>query len=646
MTLFTLSPSLLRGLACAVWLAVLIALMIRRPAWRASPGGLRLVLAGLAVVGAGVLIGAAFTVLHQAADAPDRIAMEAVGLIAGGLALAGVLRYRPVLLPGQGNENRRALASVVERAQAGVMVAALDKSTAAFGPVIYANPEAQGWLQRSIETDQPPTLAGLFTAAGRSGLWPVITETLCRNEPVCELLTLPGDKEDQAQTVRLILAPAQDGAAGEKGHTNLVLAILEMSSGDVSSALERLQAESEAAMTRLAAGLAHDFSNVLTVILTASEILLMEEEGLPASLRRRIERMHSAAQRGADLTDKLRAFAGRLDLMAEELDLHTFLREQAVEFKSVLGPEIELYYDLADGECPVLLDPTRMRAALVNVLAYCQSVLPEGGRVSFRSRFEAMSRQEGAPPDAVVLTIARSGTRLDMEDARRLLEEPYSSGTSSIAGGGFGLSLVAGFIRQSGGQAQFVEEPGCGPVLEIELPLFMPVIPGDDDLAVLTGRPAEPFEAAPDLTGAPQLQPVQAAAPDASQAEAAPVKVAPAAPHVLVVDDDDLMREATIAELASLGCPAATAATADEALALLEKDASITSVLADLGLEGERSGLWLAQQIGARFPHLRVVLMSGDITGMKTVENGNTMLLPKPFSRAQLAASLDLPPRA
>mgnify|MGYP001220158922 FL=1 len=358
MTLFTLSPVFLRGLACAVWLAVLITLAIRRPVWRASPRGMRLMLAGVAVLGAGFLIGAALTALHRVAFSPDRIAIETVGLIAGGFVLAGVLRYRPAL------------------------------------PVPEAPPAVEAAFAASVEAEE--------------------------------------------------------------------------------AALEPLQPGSEAAATRLAAGLAHDFSNVLTVILTASEVLLMDET-LPPPLRRRIERMHGAAERGADLTEQLRAFAGRLDLVEEVVDLHNLLRDSAVAFKTILGPAVELHYDLADGDCPVMLDAERMQAALRTVLTYYRGVLPDGGRVELGTRFLRLSRAEGAPPDTVVLAMTRSGVPLPLEDARRLLEQPYSAGTSSVAGGGFGLSLVASFVRQSGGQARFVGAPGgARPVLEIELPLVAP----------------------------------------------------------------------------------------------------------------------------------------------------------------------------
>lgn len=512
MTLFTLSPDLVRGLACAVWLAVLVALFHRRPVWRYTPGGVRLMLAGLAIVGTGLLIGAAFTVLHRVAVLPDRIAAEAVGFVAGLFALAGVLRYEPP------------------------------------APVATASPS---------EAAVPPCV--------------------------------PEAADDLAWRV---------------------------------NALERFQTEKQEAMARLAGGLAHDFSNVLTVILTASEILLMDRE-LPENLRRRIERIHGAAQRGAGLADQLRAFAGRQDLRAEEADLHALLRASAVEFKATVGPEIELCYELAEGPCPVLIDPGQMRAALVTVLAYYRSTLPEGGRVELFTRFERGSAAEDGIPDgaaadgateAVALSVAGSGRRLAMEQADRLLAEPYSIGASSVVGGGFGLSLVAGFIRQSGGQVRFVEEQGAGPVLEIRLPLAL------DGIIVA----APPVEEAPVVPAAPE-------APASSGAR-----------HVLVVDDDDLMRESAAAELASLGCRATLAASAAEALDRLEADPSIDAVLSDVTLTGAEDGVWLARQARARFPGLHLVLMSGDIARAGALEAGEAVLLPKPFTRARLAASLDL----
>lgn len=380
MTLFTLSPDLVRGLACAVWLAVLIALGVRRPVWRYAPSGVRLMLAGLAIIGAGLLISAVFTVLHRVTVPPDRIAAEAISLIAGLFALAGMLRFRP----------------------------------------------------------SPPSPAPANPAPANPA-------------------------PEEAAFVQDTLPPAVEEERSRQVN-----------------ALEKTQIEKQEAMTRLAGGLAHDFSNVLTVILTASEILLMEQD-LPEKVRRRIERMNGAAQRGAALADQMRAFAGRQDLQSEEVDLHDLLRSNAVEFKAAVGPDIELHYELAEDPCLILIDPEQMCTAIATVLVYCRSTLPEGGRVVLSTRFEAAGtegRTEAgtgttaeSPARTVVLTIARSGTRLSLEQAQRLLAEPYSVGTSSVSGGGFGLSLVAGFVRQSGGAARFVDEDGKGPVLEICLPL-------------------------------------------------------------------------------------------------------------------------------------------------------------------------------
>ena len=348
MTLFTLSPDFVRGLSCAVWLAVLIAMFLRRLDWRTAPGGVRLILAGLAIIGAGLLISSIYNVLHHVAVSPDRMAAEAISLIAGLFVLAGVLRFNPVIAP---------------------------PAPHAAAPDIPAEPEG--------------------------------------------------------------------GAAGEP------------------------RSETQEAMSLLAGGLAHDFSNVLTVILSGSEILLMEQD-TPEKMRRRIERIHGAAERGAALTDQLRAFAGRQDLLSQPVDMHELLRAAAVDFKSTLGPKIELHYNLTEEHCLVLIDPTQMTASVATVLAYCRAALPEGGRVDLSTRLQEF---RGAP--GMVLTIARSGERLSMEQARRLLTEPYSIGGTSVVGGGFGLSLVSGFIRQSGGEARFVDEPGRGPVLEILLPLAL-----------------------------------------------------------------------------------------------------------------------------------------------------------------------------
>lgn len=484
MTLFSLSPVLLRGLSSTVWLAVLVVLALRRSAWQASSSALRLMLAGVAVIGGGFLIGAAFTLLNRTALTPERVAIEAVGLIAGGFVLAGLLRYRHELRDPEapvagaarasGPDGARLVGEAAERARGGVMVVSIDGGAAGAGPVVYANPVARAWLGQALEDGGPPTLAAVFAAGGRGGLWPIVAAGLAQGRPTCEALSLPDGNPDHPVLARLTLVPvgrAEGGGPEDAAHDAcLALALLEKGDGEAGT-LEQFQSESEAAVTRLAAGLAHDFSNVLTVILTASEILLMDET-LPPELRRRIERMHSAAQRGADLTEQLRAFAGRLDLMEEMVDLHGLLRDSAVEFKTILGPGIELHYDLADGDCPVMLDPERMRAALRTVLAYYRAVMcTAGGRVELSTRLPDADGAGAPLSGSVVLSLTRTDSQVPLEQARRMLEQPYSLGASSIAGGGFGLSLVAAFVRQSGGQARFVGRPGGGPVLEMELPL-------------------------------------------------------------------------------------------------------------------------------------------------------------------------------
>lgn len=560
MTLFTLSPDLVRGLACAVWLAVLIALVVRRPAWRFAPAGVRLMLAGLAIVGAGLLIGAVFTILHRVSASPDRIAAEAISLIAGLFALAGVLRFRPVV--------------------------------SAPSPDMFTGADI---------TEQPLDLA----------------------EPAPEVRS------------------ADARAASEPDEPEPAWRV---------NALQKYQSDKQEAMTRLAGGLAHDFSNVLTVILTASEILLLEQN-LPEKVRRRIERMNGAAQRGAALADQLRSFAGHQDLQSEVIDLHDLLRSDAVRLKAAVGPDIELHYEFADDPCPVLIDPEQMCAAVATVLVYCRSTLPNGGRVSLSTRFETVPVADAAPDGlagGVVLTIARSGQRLSMEQAHRLLDEPYSIGTSSVVGGGFGLSLVAGFIRQSGGEAEFVEEPGRGPVLEIRLPLVLDGVASGTFGAEADLEGAEVFssvgthllaEPAPPVTP-PSVTPSPAMASVVPHPAAPVPQVEPL--HVLVVEEDELLRESVMAELASLGCSVSVAATPAEGFARLERVPSINVLLSGLSPGDGEDGVELARQVKAWLPHLRVVLMSADITRTGTLENGLAVLLPKPFTRAQLADSLRL----
>lgn len=619
MSLYAIDSAILRGIVSALWLAVLLALVWRRAVWRCVPGAVRLVLAAVAVTGAGVLAQATFQALHEGVVTPGQLAGQAIAVIAGGIALAGVLRFpaqglgssapsAPAQLteelpdkpqPARGSD---ILYPAIEGAAFGLVLMELGHETAptaAAGRLIYANRTARAWLGLEDVHGALPSLAALLTVKGQASHWPTMAERLVSGQTAAALLPLASGTQGPP-VVRLVMAPG----AGETGGEDIAVGILENVEAEIVP-LEWAETEKLGSMTKLASGIAHDFSNVLTIILTACEILLLDED-LPPKIRQRVERMQRAAQRGGELSDQLRAFAGHQDLMEEEVDLNELLRSSIVQFKDTLGQEIDLHFDLVEERCPILVDPQQFRDAMLSIMKHCRSELPDGGKVELQTRLRGLTHAASEQRrDAVTLTVTNLGRGLSRDDALRLLE-PYGLASPTGSGGGFGLSLVAGFVRQSRGRVRLTGgEAGQGTTLEIEFPL------------------AGPDKGATDASGGP-------------------APLAKPASHLLLVEDDEMVREAIAADLASLGCRTEAVASAAECLARLEANSDIDVVLADHSLTDGESGTWLARQVRERFPSIRIILMSGDLSRISREGLDGVEFLLKPFTRSQLSHFLGL----
>ena len=361
---------------------------------------------------------------------------------------------------------------------------------------------------------------------------------------------------------------------------------------------------------QLTGGVAHDFNNLLTVMLGNAELL---SEQLPAgSLHRRLAQMiGTAAQRGADLTQRLLAFARRQALEPRAVDLERLLDGMDGLLRRTLGEQIEVHRSSGDALWPTLVDPTQLENALLNLAINARDAMPRGGQLSIEAvngRLDAAytAPHEGLEPgDYVMLAVSDTGAGIAPELVTRVFE-PFFTTKERGKGTGLGLAMVYGFVKQSRGHVALYSEPGHGTTVRIYLPRHH------------AGAPAEPTPEEPVApSGRGQL--------------------------VLLVEDDLQVREFARGQLEALSYRVLEAADGPEALALLRSRPDIELLFTDVVMPGGMSGVELAEAALALRPGLPVLYTSG-YTESALIHNGrldpNVLLLGKPYRRAELANKL------
>jgi PAS domain S-box-containing protein len=359
-----------------------------------------------------------------------------------------------------------------------------------------------------------------------------------------------------------------------------------------------------AAIGQLTGGVAHDFNNLLTIILGNADLLRAGAEA--PDTRRWLDALIEAAERAAHLTDGLLAFSRRTPLEPEPTDVNALLRSSWPLLRQAVPESVCLSLD-AQAEQPVAqIDPSRLQAAVINLVINGRDAIDGEGRVTLTTAeahldAQAATRLPGAEAGAYVrITVTDTGTGMDAQTRRRAFEPFF---TTKGSGTGLGLSSVHGFLEQSGGHAELHSAPGEGTSVHLYLPRS-------------------------DAT------PAHGAGPGSDQPDAA------GGTHVLVVEDDpDLLTHAA-GILRSQGCVVSTAETADIALARLrELGDRVDLLFTDVTLPGAMDGRALAAAARACHPGLRVLLTTGyseNAIGPEELTDGVT-LLPKPYRRADLA---------
>lgn len=372
-----------------------------------------------------------------------------------------------------------------------------------------------------------------------------------------------------------------------------------------------LRAQKMDAIGRLTGGVAHDFNNLLTVMLGNGE-MLKEELGAFPQLRKLADMIVVAAGRGAELTGRLLAFARRQPLEPCLVDVNELLAGMEGLLRRTLEAHIDIRIMLADNGCRAEVDPGQLESALLNLVLNARDAMASGGQLTIETTTAmlddsyAEGSQEGKAGEYIMISISDTGVGMPENVAQRAFE-PFFTTKEKGKGTGLGLSMVHGFIKQSGGHVRIYSEPGEGTTIRLYLPL------------------SHVNEALPAAAS-------NGAAPSAGGSE-----------HILLVEDDDLVRSHVEAMLRSLGYPVSSAAAGSEALDILARHDDIALLFTDVIMPGGMNGPQLARRALELKPGLKVLYTSG-YTENAIVHHGRldpgVRLLSKPYNRRELATSI------
>ncbi|MGF7175067.1 ATP-binding protein [Azospirillum doebereinerae] len=352
------------------------------------------------------------------------------------------------------------------------------------------------------------------------------------------------------------------------------------------------------AVGQLTGGIAHDFNNLLAAIMGNLQ-MIHDETAEQDPVRGKALRALDAAERGATTIQRLLAFSRQQALQPQAVDLNELVEGMLDLLAYGLGGGIVLKTALTPGLAPALVDPGQLENALLNLVVNARDALADGGTIVIATEAAA---QDGG--DAIVLSVRDDGSGMPPAVLSRVFE-PFFTTKRFGRGSGLGLSMVYGFVRQSGGKVDIQSEPGVGTLVAMAFPRAR-MLP--ETLAL----PRDPGT----VEGGPE--------------------------RVLVVEDDPAVRLTTVDMLTALGYRAVPAASAEEALVLLDGTA-FDLLFTDIILTGGMNGPALAAVAKARQPALQVLFCSGYARDF-LVESASLPLdirfIQKPYQKPLLAAQI------
>jgi PAS domain S-box-containing protein len=369
-----------------------------------------------------------------------------------------------------------------------------------------------------------------------------------------------------------------------------------------------IQAQKMESIGRLAGGVAHDFNNMLTVILGFAG-LAKSKVLEPEIARRQLDEIVKAAERSREITRQLLGFSRQQIIAPKPSNLNSIVEDLQNPLARLIGEDIELAFLPKPDLWTALLDSSQINQILINLAANARDAMPEGGRLTVetanvRVTEEYARMQAGSPPgDYVVLAISDTGIGMSRETLAHIFE-PFFTTKETGKGTGLGLATVYGIAKQNGGFVSVYSEPGQGATFRV----YFPRVVGEGELP---------------------------------QPPRAPARAGVG--NVLLVEDDDLVRGVATAALENLGYKPLVAEDPQDALRICAQFGSdIRLVLTDVVMPG-MTGAELRDRINALLPDMKVLFMSGytdDVIVTRGVLKGGVHFIQKPFSIEELGRKI------
>lgn len=381
---------------------------------------------------------------------------------------------------------------------------------------------------------------------------------------------------------------------------------------------ERMKAEEQLrqsqkmeAVGQLTGGIAHDFNNMLAVILGSLNLAKRRLGRGEVSIDRFIEGAIDGANRAATLTQRLLAFSRQQPLAPEVVDINKMVGGMSELLERSLGELIRLETVLAAGLWRVKADPAQLESAMINLAVNARDAMPKGGRLTVETSNVSIDRKYAreyalAPGQYVLVAVTDNGTGIPADVLGKVFD-PFFTTKVVGRGTGLGLSQVYGFVRQSGGHVKIYSEVDVGTTVKIYLPRFA----GEE-------------------------------AGSALSQEEIPAGASHQNETILVVEDDERVRNISSESLRELGYNVIEAASAKEAIRTIENGFVPDLLFTDVVMP-DMTGAELAAELSKRYPALKVLFTTG-YTRNAIVHNGvldaGKHLLPKPFAIEDLAAKV------
>jgi signal transduction histidine kinase len=372
------------------------------------------------------------------------------------------------------------------------------------------------------------------------------------------------------------------------------------------------QMEKIEALGQLTGGIAHDFNNILAVIVGMTELVATSVASDP-KVSAMVKQIDESAERGAQLVQRLLTFARKRPLETRVLDLNATVDRVTSVLERTLGEHIVLESAAAKDLWPALADPSQLEDALLNLAVNARDAMPKGGRLVIETSNVHLDEDYVAqnadvvPGNYAAIVVTDSGTGMSPETIEHVFE-PFFTTKEVGRGTGLGLSMVYGFVKQSGGHVKVYSEVGHGTCVKLYLP-----------------KATQPAQSIVDISAAPSVEPYSGCE------------------TILVVEDDPAVRKMAVSILEGLGYLVRQASDGRSALDILHGTEHIDLLFTDMVMPNGVSGQDLIQAARQLRPDMKALLTSGySVQFIKTQADANrdVRLLNKPYRREMLATAV------